>query len=42
MSWSRGTHPSSILEAGWQITVLVLHADHEKQKITLGAETAHR
>jgi small subunit ribosomal protein S1 len=36
MTWSRGAHPSSILEAGQQITVLVLHADHEKQKITLG------
>jgi len=36
MSWSRGAHPSSILEAGQQITVLVLHADHEQQKITLG------
>jgi small subunit ribosomal protein S1 len=36
MTWSRGAHPSSIVEVGQEVTVLVLHADHEKEKITLG------
>jgi ribosomal protein S1 len=36
MTWSRGTHPSAVVEAGQTITLVVLHADHGNEKITLG------
>jgi small subunit ribosomal protein S1 len=36
MTWSRDAHPSSVVETGQQITVVVLRADHETDKITLG------
>jgi small subunit ribosomal protein S1 len=35
LSWSRVTHPSSILQSGQEVRVLVLNVDHERERVAL-------